>query len=293
MEIALEVANAVFCISFLTWVLIDMLKHMRRRRRRENDRETGIVLENYHGRNPNFYTRILTPLCNASMPTLYLCFCLYEAFWCHETVTYVSFSFALAWVLSTLVLVYSRDGPLVRDNKWPLVLILWWVYCMVFYLVLVSCYIITHFTSTDLHIPYLPKAQFVDFLACPLAILLCFNALPVCGTKIVYRHELKQPLLPPQQEVANKCCAFSNSSIWSKLTFSWLNPLFRMGRTQLLELADIPSVPESETAEKASLLLEESHQKQKLDAFPLLKAILCTVWKSLIANAFFACMFLY
>lgn len=285
MEIALEVVNVVFCIWFLTWVLVDMLKHRRRRRRR---RENGIVLENYHGRGPNFYTRIMTPLCNASMPTLYLCFCLYEFFWCHETISYVSISFALAWVLSTLVLVYSRDRAFVHHNRWPLVLILWWVCSMVFYLVLVSYCIITRFTSTDLHIPYLPKAQFVDFLACPLSILLCFNALPVCGTKGVYRHELEQPLLPAQQEVSNKRCAFTNSSIWSKLTFSWLNPLFRIGRTQLLELADIPSVPESETAEKASLFLEESHQKQKMDAFPLPKAILCTVWKSLIANAFFA-----
>jgi len=72
-----------------------------------------------------------------------------------------------------------------------------------------------------------------------------------------HQHHLEQLLLPPQLESTKEVSAFSNSGIWSKVTFSWLNPLFRIGRNQLLELADVPLVPESETAEKAAELLEE------------------------------------
>ncbi|KAJ8439179.1 hypothetical protein Cgig2_027105 [Carnegiea gigantea] len=103
-----------------------------------------------------------------------------------------------------------------------------------------------------------------------------------------HQHELEQLLLPPQQERTKEVSAFSNSSVWSKLTFSWVDPLFRIGRNQLLELADVPLVPESETAEMATELLEESLWKQKTNAFSLPNAIFCTMRKSLLGNAFLA-----
>ncbi|XP_020978056.1 ABC transporter C family member 6-like [Arachis ipaensis] len=74
---------------------------------------------------------------------------------------------------------------------------------------------------------------------------------------------------------------FTTAGIWSQLTFRWLNPIFRKGRVQKLELAHIPEVPHSETAENASSLLEESLGKQKLEGNSLTKAITSSVWKSL------------
>ncbi|QHO49776.1 hypothetical protein S83_001605 [Arachis hypogaea] len=81
---------------------------------------------------------------------------------------------------------------------------------------------------------------------------------------------------------------FTTAGIWSQLTFRWLNPIFRKGRVQKLELAHIPDVPHSDTAENASSLLEESLGKQKLEGASLTKAITSSVWKSLALNAVFA-----
>ncbi|XP_021854515.1 putative ABC transporter C family member 15 [Spinacia oleracea] len=273
MEVVLEVANVVFCTLFLLWVFVDVSQRFIRR----EDNVVGKpakLLRNY-GRNSSLYTSVI-------MSTTYLCYCLYESFWCHKTVSYSSISTAFTWVLSTLILVYSRERILKEHKKWPLVLIIWWVYSMLFYMVLVTYYIITHLTSIDLNIP---KAEFVDFLGFPLSLFLCFNGVYGCS----YEHELEQPLLPPEQESSTKELSdFRNSGFWSKIAFSWLNPLFRLGRIQQLVLADIPSVPQSETAENASSVLEESLRKQKINGYSLPNAICNSMWKSLLTNAFFA-----
>ncbi|KAH9603708.1 hypothetical protein KSS87_007459, partial [Heliosperma pusillum] len=137
---------------------------------------------------------------------------------------------------------------------------------------------------------YFPKAEFIDFLGLPLSVLLCLNVtLSICGGKKRNEHELEKSLLPPQiKSVEKEKLSYTNSGIWSKVTFSWLNQLFRVGRIQLLELSDIPPVPQSETAENASSLLEESIRKKKTDVFSLPKAIFSTIWRSLLANAFLA-----
>lgn len=82
--------------------------------------------------------------------------------------------------------------------------------------------------------------------------------------------------------------AFSSAGIWSHLIFKWLNPLFRMGRDKKLELSDIPSIPHSETADKASSLLEESLSKHKTQYSSLSNAILHAIWRPLATNAIFA-----
>ncbi|XP_021744390.1 putative ABC transporter C family member 15 [Chenopodium quinoa] len=286
MEVVLEVANVVFCTLFLSWVFVELLQ--KSIRRRYNAVESTEMLASYGRNDSNLYTRLITPFCSSILSILYLCYGLYELFWCHITISYSSISTAFTWVLSTIILVYSREKILKEDKKWPLVLIVWWVYSLVFYIVLVTHYIITHLTSIDMNIIDFPEAEFVDFLGFPLSLLLCFNGLYSCCIRS-YVHELEQPLLPPEQESSTKeLPAFSKCSFWSKIAFSWLNPLFRLGRSQLLVLADIPSVPLSETAENASSSLEESLRKQKINVFSLSNAVFCCMWRSLLTNAFFA-----
>ncbi|KAK9001642.1 hypothetical protein V6N11_083421 [Hibiscus sabdariffa] len=136
-------------------------------------------------------------------------------------------------------------------------------------------------------LPYrLPEADVVDIASLPLLLFIC-----CCFPLVVGKSsELERPLLLPKED---ECSSrddgnFSNASIWSQLTFQWLNPLFEKGRIEKLELHHIPTVPESETAENASLLLEESLRKQKMQVTSLPKAVTATIWKSLAANAVFA-----
>ncbi|KAJ7945509.1 ABC transporter C family member 3 [Quillaja saponaria] len=100
------------------------------------------------------------------------------------------------------------------------------------------------------------------------------------------QNDLEESLLQKNQLHSSEVCEeFINAGTWSHLTFQWLNPIFRRGRSQKIELSHIPSVPESEKAEKASLILEESLRKENIN---LPKAIIHAVGKSLSINAAFA-----
>ncbi|KAL9226300.1 hypothetical protein vseg_002130 [Gypsophila vaccaria] len=283
MYIGVEVANVVFCISFLTWVLVETLNHRSRSLRH-------IETSKSYGRNSIFFTKIITPLCSAIMCILYFCYPLYESFWCNKTMSFSSISSALTWVFATALVVYSR-GRILSDevDSWPIVLVFWWVYSLVYHMVLVAFYIVNTWTSMSLYNSDLPKAGFVDFLGCPVLMVLCFDVvLSVCCRKKRCENELEESLLPPQVKGVSVELSFSNSGVWGKVTFSWLNPLFRVGRNQLLELSDIPPVPQSETAESASSLLEDSVRKKKTDGFSLPKAMFLIIWRSLLATAFLA-----
>ncbi|PPD68765.1 hypothetical protein GOBAR_DD34358 [Gossypium barbadense] len=133
---------------------------------------------------------------------------------------------------------------------------------------------------------YLPEANIVDIASLPFLLLLCC-CLPLAVNR---NSDLQRPLLHKEDEKFSKDddTAFASAGIWSQLTFRWLNPLFERGRVEKLELHHIPQVPDSETADKASSLLEESLRKRKADYYLLPKAVARTIWKSLAVNAVFA-----
>ncbi|KAJ4710913.1 ABC transporter C family member 3 [Melia azedarach] len=190
-------------------------------------------------------------------------------------------------VVGEVELHYLQGNYRTRERKrWPLVLILWWVVSLIIDLLSVSIYLITHLRSIEL--PHLlPEPNPVDFVSLPLLMLLCFNALPISCARNA--NELEHPLLREEYKNYSKNASnFTNAGFWGKLTFRWLNPLFERGRTEKLELPHIPSIPQSETAEDASSLLEESIRKQKMDASSLPKVLLYAIRKSLAVNAVFA-----
>ncbi|KAK9707522.1 hypothetical protein RND81_07G203100 [Saponaria officinalis] len=94
---------------------------------------------------------------------------------------------------------------------------------------------------------------------------------------------LTEPLLTTKEVTTVK-----KYGIWSMLSFTWLNSLLSVGASRRVEISDIPEVPESETAEHASKLLEKSIRNQKSDVFSLPRAVFSCIWSSLLVNAFFA-----
>ncbi|KAJ4842421.1 hypothetical protein Tsubulata_017632 [Turnera subulata] len=97
--------------------------------------------------------------------------------------------------------------------------------------------------------------------------------------------EQEQNLLSSQEAHDD---AFSQASIWSKLTFWWLNPLFVKANQQKIEVSDVPPFPESETAGKAYSSLEKSLENEKIRSQSLARAIIYTAWRPLVLNAIFA-----
>nr|POE85288.1 abc transporter c family member 3 [Quercus suber] len=266
-DISLEILILTFAIAFLKWVLQNFW-----RQRREGDiNEHGPV------RGCRVFTMI-TVLSNVIISIVYLDFGLYE-YWNHRIITIKSVLLFMTWALATLVAVLSKNRTLNGNKRWPLILILWWVFSFIVDLVSLTIYTITHLKSIDFPSPF-PEPNIVDFASFPFAILLCFNAFPTSCTR---KHsDIVEPLLQKENETSlGDDGAFTNAGIWSQLTFQWLDPIFKRGRVQKLELPHIPPIPQSETAENASLLLEESLRK----ASSLPKAIACAIWKPLFMNA--------
>ncbi|KAG6713738.1 hypothetical protein I3843_05G153700 [Carya illinoinensis] len=277
MDISLEIINVAFVFAFLTWVLLNVWRQRR---------DGGAVTLEFPPMRGNRGFIATAVLSNVIISTFYLGFGMYE-YWKSRIIPWKSVIFFMTWFLSTLVTVYSMNRNLRGDKRWPLVLTVWWVFSGIFDSLSLSIYMITNVKSIDL--PFLlPEPNTVDFASFPLVILLCFNALPrSCSAR--KREDIVEPLLPKENECSSHDDgAFTSAGIWSRLTFLWLNPIFKRGRIQKLESSHIPSVPQSETAENASLLLEESLRKQKFEASSLPKAIADATGKSLVKNAAFA-----
>ncbi|XP_065873323.1 putative ABC transporter C family member 15 [Euphorbia lathyris] len=234
-------------------------------------------------------TRVtITVLCNFLISSLNFGFGLYE-FWNHRIVDYGFIFFALTWSLATAVSIYCKRTVLREGNKWPLVLILWWVFSCIFYSLSVSIYLLTCFTSVEFSVPlpeFSNEIYIVDFVSFPLSILLCFHGLTYSGSSNKMQSDVEESLLVKDREINST--SLGNAGIWSQITFQWLNPLFSRGRRQKLELSHIPEVPQSETAKHASSLLEESLGKGKTETSNLPMAIFYSVRKSLIINGIFA-----
>ncbi|CAI9756349.1 unnamed protein product [Fraxinus pennsylvanica] len=169
--------------------------------------------------------------------------------------------------LASLVAVYSLCKTSRKHRTWPFVLILWWFISSICNLLLASVYILSLYKSIEIS-NFLPEANIIDFGSLPLSILLCFNALP---NNSAHKHDMTtQPLLQKELEKQEKHInAFSDAGIWNQLTFRWLNPLFKKGCGEKIELEHIPSIPLSETADEASSLLEQFLRKQKTETILL------------------------
>ncbi|MFQ6648891.1 hypothetical protein Gotur_021729 [Gossypium turneri] len=275
MEVSLEVVNVPFAIALPAWIIIDILK----RRGHENDSNNDDVKGKIRG-----YLRVfnvVTVVFSIIIFVLNLGFGFYT-YWNYGIVPTKSACLAITWFVASLVLIYWMNrGFSELKPRPPLVLILWWVFSFGLVSFSVLVYVVRLLGFREL--PYrLPEPDIVDVVSLPLLVWFCCR----CCCRPLSHGELERPLLLRKENDDDS--SFNNASIWSQLTFQWLNPLFEKGRIEKLELHHIPSVPESETADNASLLLEESIRKQKTKSTSLPKAITGTVWKSLAINAVFA-----
>ncbi|XP_057748917.1 putative ABC transporter C family member 15 isoform X1 [Arachis stenosperma] len=273
----LVTANVAFFYAILIWLLLHTL--------RQSKLQRAVFLQ----QGPKFFS-IITLLFNFILTLLTIAFAVHE-YRTNKIVRYSSVTFALTWVMASLVSFYSMKKT-TRDNKrFPFVLVLWWVWASIIEAISVSIGLMKN------NLEYLDFWNFlseddniVGVVSLPmLLLLLCLN---LCAREEQHSTDMEQLLVHPGEEDNDDDDEdgenFTNAGIWSQLTFRWLNPIFRKGRVQKLELSHIPDVPHSETAENASSLLEESLRKQKLEGGSLTKAITNSVWKSLALNAVFA-----
>ncbi|KAK6922356.1 ABC transporter-like, ATP-binding domain [Dillenia turbinata] len=281
MEISSFIFNATFFLMLVTWVLVVMLKR-RRVSHDDNHSMHGAILKKVI-----IFTATSVGL-NFTITVSYLCFCSYE-YLRHKIVSPEPVFSCLTWILATVVTVYSKKRIPREQKSWPLVLNLWWIFATIFNSAAVFVSLITHAKDYPTKFQnFLPKPNAIDISSIPFTIFLCSTTLVLNSTTKV--DETTQPLLQNSEEFVSVDDGdpYCNSGIWSKIIFLWLNPLFKKGRAQKLELHHIPSIPQSETAAKASSLLEEKLREQKTEDYSVLKAIVQASWRPLALNAMFA-----
>ncbi|CAH9132036.1 unnamed protein product [Cuscuta epithymum] len=271
MDIISKLIKAAFFMLLLLWWLRDVLKRKR---------QGGTVVDDIASRHKGktmILKKIVVSL-NFIIAISYLGFYLHVIWrFRHYSIDDYVLS-ALTWTAASLVSLYSLNRKS-EDNRWPLILVLWWVFSAVCYLLLAILHLATLYCY--IKVPFvIPKTNIVDLVTLPLSIGLCFHMLPkFCTTR--EQNEAQQPFLP--KECHDPFCS---AGIWSCAMFMWLNPLFNKGRHERLRLKHIPSIPEFDTAEHASSLLEEALRVQITPSLP--SAIIHAVWWPLTANAFFA-----
>ncbi|KAF9600270.1 hypothetical protein IFM89_005856, partial [Coptis chinensis] len=272
---SLGVVNVAGFSIFLTWALVEILRKRR-----------YVQVEDFKQSNHNKHTKskYITIVSNLLICVSYLGCCLYE-FFKLNTISTESVLKAITWILVLVFVFYYKRRISKGDRKWPAVLLFWWLYSCILNFVSVIAYIVTHFKSKQFIHYILQSSVAADFISFPLSVLVCASALHFNYAKNV--NEFEQPLLF-RKDHEEDGGAFSGAGIWSRLTFSWLNPLFELGRGRKLEIRHIPPLSESDTAESSFSSLQQSLWKQKTEAFSLPKAILTTVWRPLAINAVFA-----
>lgn len=262
-----------FCLLFMLWLLWDYLE-----KRRDH--------ELLPRENPTIFTKI-TVLLNFLISITYLGFCLHE-FRKLGAVSTESACSTMAWCCACVMAVYSASSV---HKRWPLVLSLWWIYFTNLDLLVLFFFFKK---SESIQVPnFLPRANFTTFTSLPLSLLLLgFNAVTNKSEKTTDR---THPLLDDhlENDVGRNADPYSGAGILSQLTFRWQNPLFEKGNHEKLQKEDIPDMPQSETAEEASSLLEESLRKQKGNITSLPKAILNAIRGPLVTNAVFAGTYLF
>ncbi|XP_020229838.1 putative ABC transporter C family member 15 [Cajanus cajan] len=270
LDSVLGMANVAFFYAILIWLLLHSLRQTTRAHVRAVHFKPGPMV-----------FAVVTVLASVIVSVMNIALAYYQ-FSSKRILGYGSVSLPLTWVLATMVSFYSMRTRVRENKRFPLVLILWWVFACVIDALSLCMKMVKDFESMSFWV-FLSEDNVVDAVSLPLLILLCFN---VCTRE--HSHTEQEQLLLQKEVEREEEEVYTNASTWSKLTFRWLNPVFDTGRVKKLELADIPPVPHSETAESASSVLEESLRRQKLEGGYLTWAIAHSIRKSMALNAVLA-----
>ncbi|KAJ3693838.1 hypothetical protein LUZ60_009318 [Juncus effusus] len=114
--------------------------------------------------------------------------------------------------------------------------------------------------------------QILDLIACPICLLLLFCTI-IHKRRNIYQerdgNNLSEPLLYSKNENATN---HNKAGFYSRLTFSWINPLLKLGYSKPLDLNDIPILDSEDCSSKACeiFLKEWNLVKKPNSVFPVL-----------------------
>ncbi|XP_009759196.1 ABC transporter C family member 8 isoform X2 [Nicotiana sylvestris] len=185
----------------------------------------------------------------------------------------------LQYVVHGLIWISLTVSLLVQGSKWIQILIsAWWI----IFFVLIS----TLNIEVSIKTHSIPALEVVTWLVSFLIFLSALSTFYHIFSQSYSKQNLLEPLLVDQPD--HNQISISQDSLFSKLSFSWVNGLLRLGNSKTLALEDIPCLGSEDEAILAyeqlsrewQALRREKHQNNSENL--LIKAIARVYWKQMV-----------
>lgn len=195
---------------------------------------------------------------------------------------------AFSWLIVSVAVVKIKERRLV---KFPWMLRSWWLCSFV-----LSFAFDAHFITAK-HEPlgFQDYADLIGLLAS--LFLLAVSIRGNTGFRLLESSETTEPLLlGGQREQKNKdpssFSPYGNATLFQRITFSWINPLFSLGYKRPLGKGDVPNIADKDSAQYCSKAFEQKLKTTREKEGPgkafFYKSVLRYVWKKAAINAVFA-----
>lgn len=183
----------------------------------------------------------------------------------------------LSWVVTLIALYFVRKHKIVNL---PWILRAWWL-CT--FLLTVSWFTLdVQFLFSHHYPPRLTEyTEFVQILASTFLLYLAIRG--KTGVALADPDTVTQPFLEHLE--LKRECPYGKASIFQLVTFSWLNPLFVVGKNKPLDQDDVPDIDTLDSGHFTSEFFDEC---LKQDGKSIYKAIYLFIRKKVVINALFA-----
>lgn len=195
---------------------------------------------------------------------------------------------ALSWLFVSVYVMKIKKWRLI---EFPWMLRTWWLCSFILSLTFTAHLI----TAKD------EPLEFRDYadLTCLVAslFLLTVSIRGKTGLQFLESSEVTEPLLlcSETEQIKKNVSSFSpygNATLFQRITFSWINPLFSLGYKKPLEKDDVPNIYVKDSAQTCSQAFDKNlkttiEQEGPGRAF-FYKSVLRFVWKKAAINALFA-----
>uniref|UniRef100_A0A1J3EAZ1 ABC-type xenobiotic transporter n=1 Tax=Noccaea caerulescens TaxID=107243 RepID=A0A1J3EAZ1_NOCCA len=197
---------------------------------------------------------------------------------------------AFSWLIVSVAVVKIRERKLV---KFPWMLRLWWLCSFILSLAFDARFV----TAKHEPLRFQDYADLTGLLAS--LFLLAVSIRGKTGLRHLESSGIAEPLLHGSSETehvkkdsSSSSSPYGNATLFQRITFSWINPLFSLGYKRPLEKEDVPDIHVRDSALFCSQAFDQNLKTTIAKEGPgkafFYKSVLRFVWKKAAINAVFA-----